>query len=672
MSGTPIGEMRVDLYADIARFVSQLGKASTILDRWGDQTLKTIEHVDKTLEKMGTKLTLKVTAPLVGLAAASLKAADPTGHVSNEIERLGLRAERALKPVGDVLVKLFDAAGPTMDKAVGYVHALSEKFDGLSDSQKKTTVETLAFAAATGPALIGLSIMTTLAKSAGQAIAFLKVATTAVIVPLSIAAVEFGAVAVGVLLFAEAGRQIYESWKPLQGWLADAIDMAKVGFAELSYAVTWDLEQIRVKWLETVNAIISNAKVWDALGSVAGMVGGDAMALAVRNGGKAIGPVPIDDQSAAMGRLHEARMAEIGAQNINTHLMIDSGMPGDFDGAQGNTTDERVWKNFTKMKDQLSALWSGGTHTFKDLSASADAFAAATGRSSESVVNTRRELELFDAKYKAFLKSQEEARSIQREVDPTAAFANAKLALDQTARLNSDIITPDIYAAKLKNLEAQARGFGETVDRVFGDKLGGVIANFASSTSDAFAQMAIDGKRSFGDLLASLERSLVSFLAKEALFAPLFNYLGVAIGGAFGSAVPATTYQGKGPHAAHGGVFPGPVIPFAAGGVVTSNRNFAIAGGTGLAGERGPEAIMPLTRTGNGLGVHATQSPVMVNIVDQRGSGARPEVTESRGPDGRRQISILIRDEVKAGLSDGSFDRHLSTGFGLNRRGTPR
>lgn len=671
MSGSPIGEMRVDLYADIARFVSGMNKASSVLDRWGDQTLKIIDQVDKTLEKMGTKLSLKVTAPLIGLAAASLKAADPTGHVSNEIERLGLRAQRALKPVGDVLVKLFDEAGPKMDKAVGYVKALSDRFDGLSDSQKKTTVEVLAFAAAVGPTLIGLSILTTVAKTAGQALVFM--AGSAKVIPVIFGATSLTLVAAAgaALLLSEAGRQIYESFKPVQELLANSIDAARLGFEEIRFVAAATFNALEVGMAMFYNSVISKSAVLrTVLGGVMAAAGQPGLGSVVAGGALQV-QVPTLD-TAALAREHDANMARILAENAITRSSINREFTGpNAPGSPGNTALDRVMANVGKLETDFSKLWEAGTRSFKGLESSADAFATSTDRSSGSVVNTRRELELFDAKYKAFLQSQEEARSIQREVDPAAAFAHAKLALDQTARLNPDIITPDIYAAKLKNLEAQARGFGETVDRVFGDKLGGVIANFSSSTSDAFAQMVVDGKRSFGDLLASLERSLVSFLAKEALFAPLFNYLGVAISGAFGSST-TYTYQGKGPHAAHGGVFNGPIIPFASGGVVTSNRNFAMAGGTGEMGERGPEAIMPLTRTGKGLGVHAVPSPVLINIVDQRGSGARPEVTEGRGPDGRRQISILIRDEVKAGLSDGSFDRHLSTGFGLNRRGTSR
>ena len=48
----------------------------------------------------------------------------------------------------------------------------------------------------------------------------------------------------------------------------------------------------------------------------------------------------------------------------------------------------------------------------------------------------------------------------------------------------------------------------------------------------------------------------------------------------------------------------GRVMPFAKGGVVSSPTTFGMRGGTGLMGEAGPEAIMPLARGADGrLGV---------------------------------------------------------------------
>jgi lambda family phage tail tape measure protein len=58
---------------------------------------------------------------------------------------------------------------------------------------------------------------------------------------------------------------------------------------------------------------------------------------------------------------------------------------------------------------------------------------------------------------------------------------------------------------------------------------------------------------------------------------------------------------------AKGGTFSqGKVMPFAKGGIVGAPTAFPMRGGTGLMGEAGPEAIMPLARGPDGrLGVQA-------------------------------------------------------------------
>ncbi|WP_099823886.1 phage tail tape measure protein [Oceaniglobus indicus] len=60
----------------------------------------------------------------------------------------------------------------------------------------------------------------------------------------------------------------------------------------------------------------------------------------------------------------------------------------------------------------------------------------------------------------------------------------------------------------------------------------------------------------------------------------------------------------------------GRVMPFAKGGVVSSPVTFPMRGGTGLMGEAGPEAIMPLSRGADGrLGVRAAGNAAPINVV---------------------------------------------------------
>ena len=107
---------------------------------------------------------------------------------------------------------------------------------------------------------------------------------------------------------------------------------------------------------------------------------------------------------------------------------------------------------------------------------------------------------------------------------------------------------------------------------------------FGKAMSTAFQGVVIEGK-SVTDSVRSLALSL-SKLTLQAAFKPVEDALGGFIQSLIG-----------------GGV----TMPFAKGGVISSPISFPMQGGaTGIAGERGAEAIMPLARGADGrLGVRA-------------------------------------------------------------------
>lgn len=134
---------------------------------------------------------------------------------------------------------------------------------------------------------------------------------------------------------------------------------------------------------------------------------------------------------------------------------------------------------------------------------------------------------------------------------------------------------------------------------------------FARAMTTAFARAAVSGK-SFDDTLKSLALRL-SDLSVQMALRPVTSALGGGLtslfGGLFGPSQNNTDLL-KAMNTAQ---------PFATGGVIASPRYFPLSsGGLGLAGEAGPEAIMPLTRGSDGrLGVAAAGSApanVTVNI----------------------------------------------------------
>ncbi|MDH4415002.1 MAG: phage tail tape measure protein [Rhizobium sp.] len=99
------------------------------------------------------------------------------------------------------------------------------------------------------------------------------------------------------------------------------------------------------------------------------------------------------------------------------------------------------------------------------------------------------------------------------------------------------------------------------------------------------------GLKPLENLLGAVAGNLVGGLTSG-----LSSGLSAGLGSALGGGVSAF---------AQGGI-PGRVIPFAEGGVVSAPTYFPMAGGTGLMGEAGAEAILPLKRGADGaLGVAA-------------------------------------------------------------------
>ena len=94
---------------------------------------------------------------------------------------------------------------------------------------------------------------------------------------------------------------------------------------------------------------------------------------------------------------------------------------------------------------------------------------------------------------------------------------------------------------------------------------------------------------------------------------------------------------------------------FAAGGIVNSPTLFKFANGTGLMGEAGPEAIMPLSRGSDGkLGVKAAGGGNVINIntsvtVDQ--NGARSTSSSDSSDSAARQLGAMMEAKAKEVVS---------------------
>ena len=208
-----------------------------------------------------------------------------------------------------------------------------------------------------------------------------------------------------------------------------------------------------------------------------------------------------------------------------------------------------------------------------------------------------------------------EAREIRRE----ASVILEKMKLDNK---EFDMDLGQIIA-KLTEAKSGAFNFKEEMRKVveaatdLKSNVGELAVNAVNKLADGFAELAVSGKASFGDLarsiLADLQRMIIKALFFKALFG-LFPGLETFLGFEKGGVVEKS---------AKGNVFArNNVKPFYRGGVVDKPSIFPMATGVGLMAERGPEAIMPLKRgKGGKLGVEASGGVgnVVVNV-DASGS----------------------------------------------------
>lgn len=130
-----------------------------------------------------------------------------------------------------------------------------------------------------------------------------------------------------------------------------------------------------------------------------------------------------------------------------------------------------------------------------------------------------------------------------------------------------------------------------------GREVGTLSAGISGGLRRAFEGLAFDGMK-LGDALKTVGQSIA-----QSAFSVAMKPIEQAFAGAIAQGVNGMV-SGMMPFAMGGAFLQGRVTPFAKGGVVTQATAFPMRGGTGLMGEAGPEAIMPLSRGADGrLGV---------------------------------------------------------------------
>jgi phage-related minor tail protein len=142
-----------------------------------------------------------------------------------------------------------------------------------------------------------------------------------------------------------------------------------------------------------------------------------------------------------------------------------------------------------------------------------------------------------------------------------------------------------------------------------GQEVNSLASGFSGGLRRAFDGVVFDGMK-LSDALKGVARSM-----SETVFNTAMKPVQNAVGGFLANGVNALL-SGVMPFAKGAAFSQGRVMPFAKGGVVSQATSFPMRGGTGLMGEAGPEAIMPLARGADGrLGVQAAGGGRPVTVV---------------------------------------------------------
>ncbi|MTH77208.1 phage tail tape measure protein [Paracoccus aestuariivivens] len=133
-------------------------------------------------------------------------------------------------------------------------------------------------------------------------------------------------------------------------------------------------------------------------------------------------------------------------------------------------------------------------------------------------------------------------------------------------------------------------------------------SGISSGLRQAFAGLVFDGMK-LSDALQTVARSMV-----DTAFSIAMKPINQAMAGAISQGVAGLASEAL-PFADGGAFTQGRVMPFAKGGVVSQPTYFPMRGATGLMGEAGPEAIMPLRRGPDGkLGVASAGGGRPMNV----------------------------------------------------------
>lgn len=279
----------------------------------------------------------------------------------------------------------------------------------------------------------------------------------------------------------------------------------------------------------------------------------------------------------------------------------------------------------------------------------------------------------------------------QEEFNLKQRFANEQEELDRSARKDGTYGSPEYFAQAAENAAAlneqlvQMKRNHEGIDAAQGEWVNGftsayqdfmdqgadvagmtkqVFSNAFNGMADSLAQFALTGKMNFKGFAVSVLSDLAKMEARIAAskaLGMLMNWgmsaLGMGAAGAAAGSTPSGAYASAAANLqfAKGGAISSSDLSMYSGQILTQPTFFKFAHGGGVAGEAGPEAILPLARDSRGyMGVRLADKggkqqlpPIQITVtqhIDQRGTDQNDQATVQRN---NQQLARMVSDMVE-------------------------
>lgn len=279
----------------------------------------------------------------------------------------------------------------------------------------------------------------------------------------------------------------------------------------------------------------------------------------------------------------------------------------------------------------------------------------------------RQELTRIEQEYNDRLRKLQTAKAIapegrqqqiQAQIDAQKAAMDAELQVTIKAYRGMDEARADYMngvRGAWMDFGVQATNLADQTRSAFGGLLDGVANNFA--------ELAVSGKASFGDLAKSFAKELNAMTIKFLMFRAITGVMSFFSGPAAGAASASTSAIGQSFSFSNPSLFAAPA--FAGGGIVPGSgpTDSVMARVTPGEGVFTPGQMARLAPVGSATG------DVTVNVINQGGQPLAVSRTQkTRGPNGMQTITVMVKSALQNMASTGQLE-HVLAPYGVARTG---